>query len=358
MRSKRSRSPATHRVVALLMSFCVGVAFVPRAALALPPPKPAPVKKPVVKPTGRPDDEFKRAEARRRYADAETRFQGGDYEGAYASYKGANDLLMAPQTLFKMAICLDRLDKTNDAITAYQTFLGSSPPASMDAKVNEAQVRVADLKKKLPAVIKVRSDPPSASVILDGAAQPGTTPLEFKASSGHHRVRVTSPGYDPYERELELEGGSETTVDAALPRSSPDAPPAPQPVAETHLVEKAQLSEPEQRSNAPAYVVLGLAGAGAVVGGIFGVKALQEKSDFDSSPQKTADQADSVERDALIADMALGAALTLGVTGVVLLISNASSSNEKSERPAYRARLQLLPVIAPGHAGAAASVRF
>ena len=70
----------------------------------------------------------------------------------------------------------------------------------------------------------------------------------------------------------------------------------------------------------PAYVTLGIAGAGAVVGTIFGLKALSAKSDFDDTP--TRELADDTERNALIADMAFGVAITLGVTGIVLLTTD------------------------------------
>jgi hypothetical protein len=341
------------------MSLSVGLASVPRVASALPPPKAAPAKKPMK--AGSTDD-ARRAEARNHYADAEARFQNGDYEGAYAQYKAANDLMMAPQTLYKMAVCLDRLDKTNDAISAYQAFLGSGPPASMDAKVNEVQARVADLKKKLPALLRVKSDPPAASVVLDGATQSGATPLDVKTTAGHHRIRVTASGYEPYEREVDLEAGSETIFEAPLPKAgSAENPAASPPVAETPPADKPPSPEPEQRSNAPAYVVLGLAGAGAVVGAIFGIKALGEKSDYDNaSPQaRTADMADAVERDALIADMTLGGALTLGVTGIVLLVSNSGSpAPDKSARLAPRPGFQVSPLLSKGGAGAAATLHF
>ena len=338
----------------------MGLAAAPPIALAAQPAKPAPAKKPA-KPAAKPDDDPKRAEARTHYADAEARFQNGDFEGAYTGYKAANDLMMAPQTLYKMAVCLDRLDKTNEAITAYQTFLSSSPPASMDAKVSESQGRITDLKKKLPAVVKVRSDPPAAAVMLDGAPQTGATPLDVKATAGRHKIRVTSPGYDPYEKDIELEGGSEITVEATLPKSSGEAPAAAAVVAETQPGEKPAV-EPEQHSNVAAYVVLGLAGAGAVVGTIFGVKALNGKSDYNNTPpeNRTSEMADDVERDALIADMALGAAITLGVTGIVLLVSNSGPSTpaSKSALRADRTALKVTPVIGPGRGGVAAAFRF
>jgi hypothetical protein len=79
----------------------------------------------------------------------------------------------------------------------------------------------------------------------------------------------------------------------------------------------------------PAYVTLGIAGAGAVVGTIFGLKALSSKSDFNDKPSTKS--ADDTERNALIADMAFGVAITLGVTGVVLLTSDDDSGKETAK---------------------------
>jgi len=76
---------------------------------------------------------------------------------------------------------------------------------------------------------------------------------------------------------------------------------------------------------------------------------------------KTNDKADSVERNALIADMAFGAAVTLGVTGAVLLLSSGGSEKAASAPRATMARsegLHLVPVVGPHIGGAQAVFRF
>ncbi|HMI86111.1 MAG TPA: PEGA domain-containing protein [Polyangiaceae bacterium] len=350
------RARRTHQVLAVFLSSFIAVGSVPWTAMAAPP-KPTPAaKKPPAKPT-KPEDDPKRGEARKKYAEGETKFAAGDFEGAYTAYKAANEAVPASQALFKMAVCLEKLDKPSEALTTYQAFLGSNPPPAMEPKVAEAQARVADLKKKIPVVVKVTSDPPGASVYVDGVVQMGTTPMEVKAPAGHHKVRVTSPGFDPYEKELEIEASATPpTIDAVLQKNIPIAevaPPPPTP-AEPKPAKPPELP-PEKRSNVAAYVVLGVAGAGAIVGGIFGVKALQEKKDFDNG-EKTTDKADSVEKNALIADMALAAALTLGLTGTVLLLTNSSTDTGSARAP--RTAFEFTPVLTPQRAGAFATVRF
>lgn len=350
------RARRKHQVLAVFLSSFIAVGSVPWTAFAAPP-KPTPAaKKPPAKPA-KPEADPKRDEARKKYAEGETKFAAGDFEGAFTAYKAANEAVPASQALFKMAVCLEKLDKPSEALTAYQAFLGSNPPPAMEPKVAEAQARVADLKKKMPVMAKVTSDPPGGSVYVDGVVQMGTTPMEIKAPPGHHKVRVTSPGYDPFEKEIDLEAGAaQLTVDAVLQKNIPIAEVAPAPPPPETKPVKSPEPAPEKRSNVAAYVVLGVAGAGAIVGGIFGVKALQEKKDFDNG-EKTTDKADSVEKNALIADMALGAALTLGVTGTVLLLTN-SGSGDSAKGSAPRAAFQLTPVLTPQRAGAFATVRF
>jgi hypothetical protein len=348
----------THQTIAILLSSLVALGQAPWTAYAAPPkPAAAPAKPaPGKKGNAKPGNEPKRVEARKNYADAEVKFQAGDYEGAFALYKAANDALPAPQTMYKMAVCLDKLDKTNDAIVAYGAFLSSSPPATMDAKVADAEARSTELKKKAPVLVKVKSDPPGASVSLDGVTQMGTAPLDVKVTPGTHKFRVTSPGYDAFEKDVTVEpGAADITLDAILIKAIPVAE-APPPPPEQKPAEKPPELPSERHSNVAAYVVLGVAGAGAIVGGIFGVKALQGKSDFDNG-QKTTNKADEVEKNALIADMALGAAITLGVTGTVLLLTS-GSGDERSARAPRRTEFQIAPVLSPQRAGAAATLRF
>src|SRR5258708_23196704 len=122
MRGQRSRR--THQVVAVFLSSLVAMGSFRLTALGGPPKaaapaKPAAGKKAPAKPGKGDKDDPKRAEARKNYAEGEAKFQSGDYEAAFNAYKAANDALPAPQTLYKMAVCLDKLDKTSEAIAAY-----------------------------------------------------------------------------------------------------------------------------------------------------------------------------------------------------------------------------------------------
>jgi hypothetical protein len=86
---------------------------------------------------------------------------------------------------------------------------------------------------------------------------------------------------------------------------------------------------------------------------VFGIQALSAKSDFDDAP--TASTADDVERNALIADMAWGVAITLGITGTVLLLSDEPA--ERTPKTASQ-KLRVAPYVTANGAGAAAALKF
>jgi hypothetical protein len=106
----------------------------------------------------------------------------------------------------------------------------------------------------------------------------------------------------------------------------------------------------EERSMVPAYVTLGIAGAGAIVGTIFGIQALNAKNDFNKTP--TTELADKV------CDMAFGVAITLGVTGVVLLTSDDEPAAASKPSPVKAARLKLAPYVGKKSGGASAKLDF
>jgi len=111
----------------------------------------------------------------------------------------------------------------------------------------------------------------------------------------------------------------------------------------------------------PAYVTLGIATVAAGTGTYFGIRALSAKGDFEDHP--TTSKADDVENNALIADMAFGVAITLGVTGIVLLTApdeTQPTAAAKNTRTVAKGtpKLVVAPFVAPKSAGAGALLSF
>ncbi|MFO0565902.1 MAG: PEGA domain-containing protein [Polyangiaceae bacterium] len=310
-------------------------------------------------------DPKKRDAARKAYQEGEKAFNAGKYAEAYSSFKKAHDILPSPHAEYWMALALDKQGKTEDAAAAMEKLLASAEVSKLgDEKIGQIKSRLSEIKGKQTGELSLQTNPPGAAVSVDGNAQPGETPMILKLAPGAHSITVTNPGYEKQELKIDVTAGQRVDKNFELKASDAGpAAPAPAPVdtppPAAEPTEKSEPAQPAQpKSKVPAYVTLGIAGASAAVGAFFGVKALGAKSDFNDTP--TTDNADKVERNALIADMAFGVAITLGVTGIVLLTSGDSEpAKEKSALKApKRARLNVAPYATPHGGGAAARFTF
>lgn len=308
-------------------------------------------------------DAKKRDAARKAYQAAEKDYAAGKYAEAYAGFKKANETLPSPHAEYWMAMSLDKDGKGEDAAAAFEKLLGHADLSKLgDEKIGQVKDRLAALKGKQTGEVNIATTPPGASVSVDGTAQPGETPMVIKLPPGSHTITVTNPGYEKQELKVEVTAGKRVDQNIELKASDLGATPAPAPEtpAPAEPAEKGEPAPPAQpKSKLPAYITLGIAGVATGVGAFFGVKALGAKRDFDDKP--TTDNADDVERNALIADMAFGVAITLGVTGIVLLTSGDSApEKEKTSKKSLpkKARFNVAPYATPSGGGAAARFVF
>jgi len=310
------------------------------------------------KPPAAPDKKTKDA-ARKAYGEGEKAYAAGDFSAAYVGYSKANELIPSAHATYWAAKSLDQSGKTEDAIKGYEALLADPGSSKIgEDKLSDAQARLAALKASQIGEVTVKTAAPGAVLLVDGAPQPGPLPAVLKLSPGPHKLVLTAEGYDAKEVDLQVQAGTKVEQSVEMMPHAP--PPPPPPVPEIAPPAPPPPAPLEKHSQLPAYVTLGIATGGAVVGTIFGVKALQAKSDYDKDP--TTKHADDTERNALIADMAFGVAITLGVTGIVLL----TSGDDATEAPTKAARLRLppkgtfrvLPYVGRESGGAAARLTF
>jgi hypothetical protein len=329
----------------------------------------------------------KKALAKKSYKDGEAKFKDGKYQEALEQYKIADDVLPVPQTKYKMAVCQDKLGHVVDAVAGYQTFLDSSPnPEKLADSIADAKSRM-DALMKTPGKVRVAvtpADAPKLTITLD-AGQPqaaGSLPVENVAPKsanpdappaapvarrtivmppGHHKLAISADGFDQGATEFDLPFAGTKDLDVTLNKAAPPMPPPPVAAATDTPPPPPPPPPPAPRSNVPAYVTLGLAGAGVVVGTAFGVLALQSKSKFNTTP--TTDNADTTDRNALISDMSFAVALTFGVTGLVLLLSNDTAAEPAKTGQVQKTKKSPLrgfvtPYAGPNGGGAVGVIRF
>lgn len=329
-----------------------------------------PAAKPAKDATAKPKltDKQKKDEAKKAYKAGEDKFGKADYAGALTSYQDADDLFPGAQPKYKIAVCLDKMNKVPEAVDAYQKFLDTNPDADkFKDKIADAKTR-GDALKKTPGKIKLATDPamaPNLKVTVDGAPKAGT---EFAVDPGHHTLVASADNFDPTTQEFDLKWSEskdlQVKLNAAAPKPVPPPPvvPPPPPPPVAALPPPKTEAPPERHSNTPAYVTLGLAVVGAGVGTVFGVQALGSKSDYNKADGSghTRDQLDKVERQSLLADMSYAVALTFGVTGIVLLLSNddAPKAGATAKPATAFSKPIVAPYVTPTGGGAAATLRF
>jgi tetratricopeptide (TPR) repeat protein len=138
---------------------------------------------------------------------------------------------------------------------------------------------------------------------------PGTTAeLRTKALGALESLRAEQAALEKAERSrantgLGIPGAARTPVDAMT------------------------TAAPSTGASVLAGTLMGVGGAGLAVGAVFGVLALNAKSDFDAVDRTAADAASrraslkvDVERNALVADIAIVAGAATAITGLVLFL--------------------------------------
>ncbi len=299
------------------------------------------------------------------YADGEKKYKAGDFAGALASFQGAEAVKPAPQAERYIGLCHDNLGHYADAVSFYEKFLAAVPP-KMTKEGDEIKARVATIKA-MPGKIHFETTPAGASILVDGK-QMGVTPADLDLTPGKHIVKLELAGYLPIDRDLDVSYGGKQDVKSEM-QAKPAEPPPPPPVAANpppsdKPAEPAKPPEPpkEKPSKIPAFITGGLAVAAVGVGTVFGILALGKQSDFKSSPN--ADTADTGENFALVADMSFGIAITLGVTSLVLFLTNDDEPAKAATTvPVKKAsnpwkNFSLAPIVTTHGGGAGASFRF
>ena len=263
---------------------------------------------------------------------ADKKSKDGDHAGALADYEAANAAKASPEAQLGVAKSLDALGRFPEAVTAYEKLVADNP-AAMKTQVEDAKKRVEAIKA-MPAKVNVVTTPTGASITVDGSQTPlpETTPAEIQLAPGKHTIRVAAEGYEPQEKEVDATYGGKPKVEIELVKKA-EPPAAPPPVTPDQPVPTSPTPAPppEPRSKVPAYVTGAVAIVAAGVGTGFGIKALQQSSDFEKNP--TTKKADDGENNALVADMMFGIAITFGVTSAVLFLSSDAPASAKAQSP-------------------------
>lgn len=316
-----------------------------------------------------------REKARTAYFAGKAAYAAGNFTEAESHFTFANSLISAIQAQYWLALSLHEQGKSAEALGALALVLAHPNRGKLRGEqLKDAAARHAQLKTT-PADVLLTTDPVGATITVNGQVVTTPTPTALRLGPGKHEFSVKLSGYETQRFLLTAAPGAKLTPPPIklVPAVPPQTSTAPGVAAPTSTAPSLSAPAPilptsadtygnQSQSLIPAYVTLGIAGASGIVGTIFGLRALKEKKDFNDSPSREA--ADDTERNALIADMAFGVTLTLGITGAVLLLTGTSrqdlsSANRASgDLASTNGSLQILPYATPHSAGAAAFYSF
>lgn len=310
-------------------------------------------------------------ESGRAYKEGEKAYKAKDWECAYQLFLAADAIRPGGKPKYYAGSAADKLGKIKEALSLYQSFLDTNPDASKSGDLIKDSKDRIDALKVMPGLVKLSLEPPGAKLLVDGKEMSGP---ELKLPGGKHTLVASMDKHETVTKEIDVKADDSIDVKIALPPKMESPPPPPPPSATevasappppTQSAPPPPPPKKEEKSKVPAIVTLGLAGAGTVVGVIFGVLALDTKSQFDKNP--TTALADETDRNALIADMSFAVAVTFAVTGTVLLLTSGDDKEEKKEEkkafvpPSKQkspVRGFVAPMVLPNGGGLAGAMRF
>ncbi|MBM4395125.1 MAG: PEGA domain-containing protein [Deltaproteobacteria bacterium] len=137
----------------------------------------------------------------------------GDFAGAVKLYLKAYDLSREPVLLYNAARALDKKGDLRDARAMYERYLAAESDAAGIARGRE---KLRDLLERMPGSLRIETDPPGATLVLDGRPA-GTSPATVPdLRPGPHEVVARLAGYEPTVARVEVQPDAESRATVAL----------------------------------------------------------------------------------------------------------------------------------------------
>lgn len=173
-------------------------------APAPPPPASLPVALVFETAGGKAADPPGKARGRALYEQGARAYAEGNYLAAAELFLDAHHAFPTAKLLFNAGKAYDRAGSPSSALSYYRDYLRQKPEEADRAEVS---ARVAELEASLAArgvqQLSVLSDPPLATVVLDGRAV-GVTPWTGETWPGQHRLSVERGDRKPSESLIEV----------------------------------------------------------------------------------------------------------------------------------------------------------
>ncbi len=156
------------------------------------------------------DDDADRAEAMREFAAGQAADRRKDWPIAIQHYVRANDLVPHPNAMFNIGTDYEKLGNLRQAAVWYQRYAEASP----DAPDHDKVVKLLRELAVRPTTLTVRTIPPGARVLVDGAFV-GPSPYSGKINGGRHRISFEHEGRTEH-RDISVDFGEPAVLELTL----------------------------------------------------------------------------------------------------------------------------------------------
>jgi len=247
----------------------------------------------------------------------------------------------ATGTQIALAKCYEEAGKTASAWAQYKELAFTFKKAGNAEGEKAASDKATELEKHLSKLqINAAEDTPGLVVRRDGEelakAILGTA---VAVDPGAHVIEATAPGYQVWQTTVTIgkDGDAQTVTIPAL----------------------SALPKPANPLRTAAFVVGGVGAASVVVGGIFGLLAVSDKSRAEESgcdsvtkrcTQAGQDLIDGAKTKAWVSTLGIGIGAAALGTGVVLLVMSGGKSKEQEPKP-LTPTARVLPSLGPQGGG-------
>jgi len=294
----------------------------------------------------------------------------GDCATAIDRLSRAEQIRHAPTTAARLGECQIKVGKLVDGTETLrrlvrETLPAGSPPVFTQAQ-ERARVLLAETKPKIGQLKIAVAAPPNAefAVKIDGVALPlANLNVNRPIDPGEHVIEASGKGLLPAKTKVVIpEGGSDSAALTLQP--DPNAAPPPTPVVVTPTrpgpgpIAPPPPPPPAPPNHTPAWVTLGVGGAGLVLGAVFGGVALSDKSSINnacpgkvcpSSEQSSLNSAKTLANLSTAMFVIGGVGVALG--GTLLFTNNFQGVGGEDSAPPKSALLKLQTFVTPGGGG-------
>lgn len=206
--------------------------------------------------------------------------KAGDFKAALEKFQGADALVPAPTLKIRVARCLDKLDRMQEAANVYRDIIATElkpwAPAPHQQARKDAVPELAALLEQLPSVLVTVEGPGAgeAKVTMAGTPLPPEVLAERQTLDPGVYVFTAAVGEREVREELELERGKKMRVVLVLPPVEADGPGG------GPTGPKGEAEDP-MPFLIGSYVAFGIGGAALIAGATTGGLVLSQRGDLE-----------------------------------------------------------------------------